>query len=345
MAGPHKWWASDPGERFWLEVTRRDDIGVNLKAPQTGENGSDQWRYSIIKEIADGDIIYHYDGYTRAIVARSVATGQVWADDIIWAARGLSARSANIQPHLRPGWYLGLEDFIKLHQPITLEDIRSRSSDVRAISAALEKNFGNPLYFPFELGKRPIRPMQGYLFKMPKAFVELFALEDLVREELISRRGEEKIGEEYRAADEFQSVEARDPFATDPALVERGVRGHAATQNALAEWVRLSGSTPLSPRYGEPNFDLLWRINKTVSVAEVKSLTRSNEEKQLRLGLGQVLRYAHQLRHLGEVVPVLVAERKPSDSTWEDLCARLGVLLCWPEVFESRLARRDSVAT
>jgi hypothetical protein len=62
-----------------------------------------------------------------------------------------------------------------------------------------------------------------------------------------------------------------------------------------------------------------------------------NEEKQLRLGLGQVLRYADQLSHTGTVVPVLVAERRPTDCSWEQLCERLGVILAWPDVFAERL--------
>jgi hypothetical protein len=42
-------------------------------------------------------------------------------------------------------------------------------------------------------------------------------------------------------------------------------------------------------------FDLAWQIGRTLFVAQVKSLTLRNEEKQLRLGLGQVLRYADLL--------------------------------------------------
>lgn len=40
---------------------------------------------------------------------------------------------------------------------------------------------------------------------------------------------------------------------------------------------------------GEPSFDLAWMTTETVFVVEVKSTTAKNEEKQLRLGLGQVL--------------------------------------------------------
>jgi hypothetical protein len=90
----------------------------------------------------------------------------------------------------------------------------------------------------------------------------------------------------------------------------------------------------------EPNFDIAWTSGKKVFVAEVKSVTDANEEKQLRLGLGQVLRYSHQLGKNGRVYPVLVVERRPTDSSWAQLCSQLGVILAWPEVFEERRAHQ-----
>lgn len=66
--------------------------------------------------------------------------------------------------------------------------------------------------------------------------------------------------------------------------------GCAVTQNSLAGHVRRRGWEPRSPGPGEPNFDLALVVNGIAWVAEVKSLTEANEEKQLRLGLGQVLR-------------------------------------------------------
>jgi hypothetical protein len=50
-----------------------------------------------------------------------------------------------------------------------------------------------------------------------------------------------------------------------------------------------------TPRPDEPQYDLAWLAGDTLYVAEVKSLTAANEERQLRLGLGQVLRYTHLL--------------------------------------------------
>lgn len=317
-----------------------------MKAPQTNERGDAFWSYSLVKEVTEGDLIYHYDGTAQAIVARSHAIGVVWDGEVIWAARGSSARSANIEPHARPGWYLGLERFERLSSPVTLDAIREKDNSIRLLKTSLEREVGEPSYFPFEIGdRRPIRPKQGDLFKLPTAFLELFGIDaPQTTAPAESRRPSGGgLGDEYRPADELAAPRERDPFAVDPALVERGVRGHAKTQNGLARHLRSLAIEPRSARADEPNFDIAWRADDSIFVAEVKSLTVGNEEKQLRLGLGQVLRYAHQLGSGGAVVPVLVVERCPTDSSWEQLCKQFGVILAWPDVFSERIPRHSGV--
>jgi hypothetical protein len=123
------------------------------------------------------------------------------------------------------------------------------------------------------------------------------------------------LGAPYRRAQVTAPAGNPEPFSVDPALVERGLRGHADTQNELAKVLRGAGIEPRFCLASEPNFDLAWRRNRTVFVAEVKSINDDNEEEQLRLGLGQVLRYRQRLSALGHerVVAVLVPERQPRD--------------------------------
>src|SRR6266849_4096173 len=204
MPGIHKWWKGRSYENSWLEVTRREDIGVNLKAPQFDEHGTEFWSYALIKEIRSGDTVYHYDGKARAIIARSLAYGAVWEDEIVWAARGLSARSANISPHPRPGWYLGLERFDRLAAAITLDEIRARSNVIIPLVTSLTSALGKPLYFPFELGKRrAIRPMQGYLFKLPSDFLALFEIKAPTPAMTVRSLSLETFGDTYRLADQL----------------------------------------------------------------------------------------------------------------------------------------------
>jgi hypothetical protein len=84
---------------------------------------------------------------------------------------------------------------------------------------------------------------------------------------------------------------------------------------------------------------LAWETETTIFVAEVKSLTLANEERQLRLGLGQVLRYWHALSDQPKpVMAVLAVEERPSDESWLALADRLGVWLLWPESMPAAVA-------
>jgi hypothetical protein len=338
----HTWWEKKPSEIFWLEVTGRSDIGVNLKAPQTNEHGDDFWSYSLLKYVPQGDVIFHYNRVQQAIVAQSIATGEFWIDKITWAARGAYAREAGIQPHARPGWYVGLENYKPLKTSLELELIRAFQKEISKLINELTVEVGSPLYFPFEMGNaRPMRPMQGYLFKLPFFFTKLFEEflgEYAFKSMMINDSSIERIvGTEYRTADEETSVGERDPFSIDPAIVERGLRSHAATQNALSDFLKNSQLIPLSPGPNEPNYDIAWKHNDEIWIAEIKSVTSANEEKQLRLGLGQILRYCQILKTKGNTHGILVIERAPSDPTWIDLCEAHNALLVWPEVFSSKI--------
>ena len=328
-----KWWdGAKDSEPYWLEVTGRSDLGANLKAPQTNEGGVEFWGYSLLKEVRPSDVVFHYDASARAVVASSVASGGFWEDDVVWAAHGRAQRSG-IKPYPRPGWYVGLDRFAELDAPLTMEMIRERTDDIRSELSRLKTAHG-VTYFPFEAGlKRPMRPIQGYLFKLPRFFVEMFSLTGQLKYGQPGLEKETQVGSAYRKADESTSVARRDPFSVDPAVVERGSRAHAVTQNLLADHIHRLGFMPSSPSPEDPNYDLAWRTADGWCVAEVKSLSASNEEKQLRLGLGQVLRYRDMLRRRQSlpVRAVLMVEREPTDSTWADLCKVLDVLLLWPD--------------
>lgn len=130
------------------------------------------------------------------------------------------------------------------------------------------------------------------------------------------------------------SATPRDPFEVDPDKVDRGLRGHASTQQRLAELAREHGLEPLSPGRGDPNFDIAWKTPEGTTVVEVKSLTAANEAGQIRLGLGQILDYQHSLEQAGITVrAVLALESKPASAWWSQLCARHNVLLVYPDTF------------
>lgn len=145
---------------------------------------------------------------------------------------------------------------------------------------------------------------------------------------------------DYRPAVPPALPPIRLPAEIDPEVADRGTRGHVDTQNALAAHISSLGLRPLSPGLGDPAFDLAWIVGELVYVAEVKSLTASNETRQLRLGLGQVLDYQDAIQAAGRpCLAVLAVERRPSDARWERVCERHDVILTWPESFKKKLAK------
>lgn len=352
----NRWWDRDVDEVFWMELTDRpmDEVGVDLKSVQDREE-SDRAFYgnSLITQVDDGDIVFHYHKTPKAIVGWSRAEGAYWEEEIEWVAHGTAARGK--RPRVRPGWKRTLRDYTPLPTPLTLDHLRSHETEVRRVRDSVEDRFGKRgfgIYFPFALSdKRPLRPNQAYLTKFPLDLVRRFeqlakpVVEgvEATRQERLpgnAKRATTQLGAAYRNADEAAAVFAGDPHQIDPSIVERGVRGHAITQNLLAQEVRRAGVSPLSSAPGDPPFDLLWVYDDVVFVAEVKSLTLKNEEKQLRLGLGQVLRYKHVLAASSrKVQAVLAVERPPTDTSWLGLCDSLDVLLSWPERF-SELTQR-----
>jgi hypothetical protein len=134
----------------------------------------------------------------------------------------------------------------------------------------------------------------------------------------------------YRPATPDPTVRPADLFTFDPQTRERALAAHAGVQNGLAEHVESIGFWPFSPTGDEPDFDLAWRRDNTLYVAEVKSLSGVSATHQLRLGLGQVLQYRTQLRRgHADVVGVLAVEFDPGGA-WQDTCAEVDIVLTWP---------------
>ena len=329
-----EWWDDAPDERYWVEITARSDIGTDLHAPAASESASSFWSYDLITAPEPGDLVYHYDSKHQAIVGYSEIVGGPWSDEIVWAAKGASARRQGITPYVRKGIRRGLGGYVVLDIPVTKALLIERRAALFAVRDAVADR-GFPSRFPFiPYGAADVRAIQGYLTKLPSALFEVFP--ELIPQTVPApsaapanppKRG---LGAPYRPANEELAVGVRDPFEVDPALVERALRGHARTQNMLASYVVAIGGVPLSPVVGGPNYDIAWEQDGNIWVAEVKSCTPANMENQLRLGLGQILRYRSVLAHrLSKPVQAMLAVEREPDASWKSLCAELGVELRW----------------
>ena len=87
MTIQNAWWESDPEQRFWLEITDRDNLGENLLSPQLGRNGRSTPGYELMTHVKPGDIIFHYwqqADQEPAIVSYSVAISNAQPSTIVW---------------------------------------------------------------------------------------------------------------------------------------------------------------------------------------------------------------------------------------------------------------------
>lgn len=343
--GLNVWWAQQPEQRFWMEITNRGDLGADLHAPALDDSGRETPGYSLVREVRDGDVVFHYEKAREAITSWSIAHGGYWEAETLWGTpRSTGPTGHPVEPYPRPGLWHGLHGPFALPQPLTREEIRNADALIRDVRASVSAANPGRLYYPFQLRGDGVRAAQTYLSKMP---AELVAALDVLAAVAGVRNVPELpaagvlpggLGVEYVPADEQAAQPDRDPFPVDPAVVERGMRSHAKLQNAVAAHAASQGFAVRTPKANNPPWDVLWVDGPTVWFAEVKSLTAKNEERQLRLGLGQLLRYRHRLRTAAiDARAVLMAEHQPTDPEWQALCDELGITLVWPDVLQARL--------
>ena len=151
-----------------------------------------------------------------------------------------------------------------------------------------------------------------------------------------------EIGRAYREVDENPSrTEIMTVPSNNPDAIGRGLAAHNKTQNKIASIISELGWKALSPKSNEPEYDLAWKVKDRLYVCEVKSITPGNEERQLRMGIGQVIRYRQKLNAAGHepVMAVIAIERVPNDTSWIELCEQENISLVWPENAKEKLSK------
>ncbi|MEV5898307.1 protein NO VEIN domain-containing protein [Nonomuraea fuscirosea] len=173
----NEWWADDPTECYWMEITNRPDVGSNLIAPRLDGSGSEYWSYSLVTALRPGDIVLHWHkelNTTPSIVGYSRAAVGPFDDQIVWEARGTYGRQRTATASPRPAWRYELTDYTPFSSSIGQEDLRPMEEQFRRVKDELEARISGPLYFPFVFSdNRPIRTSQAYLVKVPAALFKL----------------------------------------------------------------------------------------------------------------------------------------------------------------------------
>jgi hypothetical protein len=169
------WWKRTPGERYWLDVTDRDEREALLAAPKGDGKAADSWTHRLITHVRDGDVVFHYNPSQQGITRWSVASGRVRKQDLLWPyATGENGNGSGSQR--LPSWGIELRQPVRLRAGVPLAEIARVQWKLFPALRALEDRSGGPLYYPFEMGMGDItRPLSGYVFKLPAVFVQGFA--------------------------------------------------------------------------------------------------------------------------------------------------------------------------
>ena len=172
MSVSNNWWAGDSRERFWVEITNRDDVGGNLVAPQLNDAGKSEWSYELLRSVRPGDIVLHWQKDAGALTSYSRCVQEAFPSSLEWQSRGSYGRKH--QPvGLEDAWEVPLVGVRQLHKPVPLRRLRDLEPKIRGIRENLRAIHPDPLYFPFALSdKRPLRAAQAYLVKFPADLVE-----------------------------------------------------------------------------------------------------------------------------------------------------------------------------
>lgn len=190
----NEWWTSDANERYWLEVTDRESPGSDLIAPQLAGGGRETPSYTLVNHVRPGDVVLHWwkpPGAEAAIIGSSTASGYPFESTLEWQARGTYGRERGVTS-VGDAWEAPITGFEEIDPPVTLERLREREAEMRALRDALNDAHGTT-YFPFAFSdKRAMRTGQGYLFKFPVGILALFPELEQVRRAPVQPGGQQR---------------------------------------------------------------------------------------------------------------------------------------------------------
>jgi hypothetical protein len=170
------WWSNSDDENLFMEITHRENIGEDLRAPLSARGGLDTPGYTLVGSVKKGDLVIHYDGESDSIVGVSRATGERFYQPVWWAALGTYARKAGVKPKWVPGLYVELERYQPLAAPLPLPIIQQRLPSLFAIRDELRTRYPREsLYFPWTPYRDTLRTFQSYLAKFPKAALQVLS--------------------------------------------------------------------------------------------------------------------------------------------------------------------------
>ncbi len=177
----NEWWTDDPAQKYWMEITDRDDIGAELRAPQLADDDKPEWGYELVRFVKRDDVVLHWRAVPghRELIGYSRVTGPSYQATWALQSKGTSGRARTGPEVEEPAWMAPLADLTLFPAPLTRAQLQTYKVEVLDLKARLTEAYGGAsLYFPFyEYGGRELRVTQAYMAKFPAQLLTLFGLD------------------------------------------------------------------------------------------------------------------------------------------------------------------------
>ena len=178
----NEWWSLYPNQKFWVEITDRSDLGKNIIAPQRAQSGKSTPGYNLLNYVHEGDVVLHWwrkpsNSDNRGFYGYSEVVGQMQEGSIPWKSRGRYAVNEKANP--KPAKYWNLTNFTEFPRPILIGDLNRQKVGIFKLIKDLQKEHGNPIYFPFCERKGKVSANQTYFAKLPIELLEILEIKNM----------------------------------------------------------------------------------------------------------------------------------------------------------------------
>jgi len=176
------WWEGNPSENLWVEITDRDDLGSNIKAPVSAQKGKKTSGYELPKHVREGDVVLHWwkrakNRINHGFYGYSTVVGSIQDEETSWAPRGRYSKGAAKGP--KPSTVWTLSNFNEFQKPILIGDVNLKKGEILELMDLLEAKYGKPIYFPFCKREGKIAVNQTYFAKLPREFIDVMKIDFL----------------------------------------------------------------------------------------------------------------------------------------------------------------------
>lgn len=156
-----------------MEVTDREDLGSDLRAPKSDRNGKPKWHYELVRKVQPGDIVFHWHRTfhgSPAIVGWSRAIGPLETIYAPWSPRTSpqQAPAAIVE-----NWRMPLGNTHLLDRPITREVLLTARNQIVSLEDQLKGDVPGFRYYPFIRYGGSLRAQQAYLTKFPRELLSI----------------------------------------------------------------------------------------------------------------------------------------------------------------------------